>query len=627
MARHLLFLLLIAGMGALAAQQQMQRYQGFARPPEQAPDSLYQALHLAQGEGRLRQMEALAQEYDRLGTTDSVIHYGDLLRRSLVPMELSRDTQRHYRSRALAILGRGKLKKGVHDAALKDFLEGLQLISPTEWPQLYLTHKLGLGGAYAQRNEVGKAEAQFRDVVQGSQDPYFLARAHTALGDVARHDNRWEDAQRHYGDAQPHLDPERDPKTVLRHQLGLGHLAEHRGQTEAALKAYTTAMEQALKAGFYDLHINAILNIGRLYVDTEEFQAAEAVLSTAYLNALSWNRLQLQQRVLEELRRLYYTMGDYQNAHNLMTQYVGVTNQIQESQNRAAVAELEVQYQTLQKEKEIFQLKEEQLLKEGEIVRQKTIKNAILIGFLILLVPIFALLYLYYQKLQAQSLLNKKQEEVNDQKVRALLREQELELVRASAVAQNEERTRIAMELHDSIGGNLAGIKLQMANWDGSGERHTRLLGQVNDTYEQVRNISHNLMPKKFKENSFTHLLQHYLDNLDTAVEQNIHFVPYPKKAINALEEALKVDIFRVIQELLTNALKYAEAQQIDIYLNRHEDQLQLICEDNGKGFDPAVTGGIGLENIKRRLAEIKGQMHVDTAPGRGTAITIEIPL
>ena len=120
---------------------------------------------------------------------------------------------------------------------------------------------------------------------------------------------------------------------------------------------------------------------------------------------------------------LYRIQEDYKNAYALMTQYVSVTNRIAKEQCTKEISELEIQYQTLQKENEINSLREEQLLKESEIKRQKTIKYAFLFGFLILLIPIAALLYVYYQKLQAQSQLNTQQEELNKQKVSSLIRE------------------------------------------------------------------------------------------------------------------------------------------------------------------------------------------------------------
>ena len=135
------------------------------------------------------------------------------------------------------------------------------------------------------------------------------------------------------------------------------------------------------------------------------------------------------------------------------------------------VKELEIKYNTLERENQIYQLKEVQQAKENEISRQKTIKMAFLYGFLALLIPIIALLYLYYQKLQTQSALNEKQEQLNAQKITSLLSQQELDLVQTSFDAQQQERARIAKQLHDSIGGNLAGIKLQISQSEENGPK------------------------------------------------------------------------------------------------------------------------------------------------------------
>ena len=106
---------------------------------------------------------------------------------------------------------------------------------------------------------------------------------------------------------------------------------------------------------------------------------------------------------------------------------------------------------------------------------------------------------MYYQKIQTQSELAKKQEEYNTEKVKSLLQEQELNLIKASIDGQDEERKRIAQELHDSIGGNLAGIKLQLSSLAQNSPALKTINSQIDETYQLVRDISHTLIPKKFK--------------------------------------------------------------------------------------------------------------------------------
>ena len=278
----------------------------------------------------------------------------------------------------------------------------------------------------------------------------------------------------------------------------------------------------------------------------------------AYTNAIQWNRLELQKKIINSLRKTYEKKGDYQTAYNLMTQYLAVSNRIQREQNSELVQELEVKYQSLRKENHILALKEAQLEKENEIDRQTTIKKAFLYGFLVILIPILALLYVYYQKLQTQSQLNLRQKELSAQKMNSLIKENELEVAKSSLKAQQEERRRIAKQLHDSIGSNLAGIKLQLANLKESDTTQHSVLEQIDQTYELVRDISHDLIPKRFKQDAFTTLVQDYLKTIEEASPIQVSFSAYPEHAVNGLKEALKVEIYSILQELITNTLKHA---------------------------------------------------------------------
>ena len=289
-------------------------------------------------------------------------------------------------------------------------------------------------------------------------------------------------------------------------------------------------------------------------------------------------------------------------------------------------------FRILQKKKrnEITLLKKDQEIQESKLARQKSIKNIILFSFLILLIPIIGLLIIYYQKLQTQSELNKKQEEINEQKITSLIKEQELKLIKASVKGKDKERERIALELHDSIGGNLAAIKLQLNNTILHGDKEIVKIinNQLDDTYEQVRDLSHNLVPKKFSENNFCDVLEEYFNNLGGATNLNTSFFAYPRTEIDGLNEIVQIEIFKIIQELITNTIKHARASVIDLQLNLLENELNVLFEDNGIGFNTKnkVTG-LGFANITNRLKKVSGVFRIDSRINRGTVINIEVPI
>ncbi|WP_340203679.1 sensor histidine kinase [Ascidiimonas sp. W6] len=222
----------------------------------------------------------------------------------------------------------------------------------------------------------------------------------------------------------------------------------------------------------------------------------------------------------------------------------------------------------------------------------------------------------------------KTQKEINKGKLDRFLKDQEIELIRAAIDGQDKERKRIAQELHDNIGGNLAAIRLQLNNIVNPKNNQLNFIKkQLDETYEQVRNLSHDLIPKKFSKNKFSVVLEEYLQNIEEASNLNISFSIHPREKIDQLDEVVQMELFRIIQELVTNTLKHAKAKFAELHLNLVQDKLNLLFEDNGVGFNAEnLKDGIGLDNIKCRLKKLNGVMVIDSKHERGTVINIEIP-
>ncbi len=255
-------------------------------------------------------------------------------------------------------------------------------------------------------------------------------------------------------------------------------------------------------------------------------------------------------------------------------------------------------------------------------------KFVIIISFLTLLLLVTGLLFQTYKRLNAQRLLNSKQEEYNSQKMDSLLKEQELKLVKAWISGQEKERERISKELHDSIGKNLNSIKLQLNHLNNSNLKNiTNINLQLEETYRLVRNLSNNLLPKKFSPDKFCVVLESYLVNLSTASGVEISFFTASKKEVNDMNELIQLEIFKIIQELLINTIKHAKASQIEIHLNMDEDVLNLLFEDNGLDFNSdKYIDGIDSIDLDTRINKLNGFYAIDNQLRRGTSIVMEIP-
>ena len=379
---------------------------------------------------------------------------------------------------------------------------------------------------------------------------------------------------------------DKDLKFILLSDITIAKSFHKKKMYVKSIMIYENLLKKVKSLGFIDIEIDVLENLSNSLRKQEKYRDADS-----------------------------YTLEKYKLKDSLVT--------IQKDRKNK---ELEIKFQILQKEKEIELLKKDQQLKQNQLTSEKDNKQLMFIAFLVILIPIMILLFVYRQKLLAKNSLAKKQEEINGEKINSLIKEQELKLIRASLEIQNTERKRIAQDLHDSIGGNLAAIKLRLDKDQIEGEEFNLIREQIDDTYHLIRKISHNLMPDKFYYNKFTDLIGAYLNNIGKINNLTISFNAFPKEKINKIDEQINVEIFRIIQELLTNALKHAKATKITVQMDLLPDKIYIIFEDNGIGFKSEnVVEGIGLLNVKNRLKKINGKINVDSVLDRGTILNIEI--
>ncbi|MEL6485031.1 MAG: hypothetical protein AAFP96_09325, partial [Bacteroidota bacterium] len=360
------------------------------------PDSLYTALDEAKSDTqKITLLSDIASKYLASGNGDSVVHYAQLLKNVLdATKETVKPTDRIFQRR---IDGDGKYLNGLYDKALESYLGAIALDSTQKEDSNYHEAILGVGRIYLAKGELEKA---FSILEECTAYQTVSARAHYLLGIIHFEKKAYDQCRDSFTKAQGLLKKAPNPKLQHRIELNLGQLERALGNSDAAFGYYEKVINASLQDQYYDVYTEAVVQYGRLATELSYFDQAEMTLSMAYTNAIQWNRLELQKKIINSLRKTYEKKGDYQNAYNLMTQYLAVSNRIEREQNSELVQELEVKYQTLRKENQILALKEAQLEKENEIDRQTTIKKAFLYGFLVILVPILALLYVYYQKLQ-----------------------------------------------------------------------------------------------------------------------------------------------------------------------------------------------------------------------------------
>jgi signal transduction histidine kinase len=222
---------------------------------------------------------------------------------------------------------------------------------------------------------------------------------------------------------------------------------------------------------------------------------------------------------------------------------------------------------------------------------------------------------------------------LQEQKVATLLKEQELTTIDAMIQGQEKERQRVANELHDDLGGLMAAVKLQfnaLAGKDKKGNLEsfvkTELL--IDEAYGKIRAIAHaknsGLMAKKGLLQAVTQMAE------KISVVDGVHISVLDYGLETRLENSVELTLFRIIQELITNVIKHTEATEVNIHITNHGESLNILVEDNGKGFEVknmATNKGMGLRSIDKRIASLNGSLDIESAPGTGTVVIIDIPI
>ncbi len=315
-----------------------------------------------------------------------------------------------------------------------------------------------------------------------------------------------------------------------------------------------------------------------------------------------------------EASGLYEQTGNDKAALDYRKQFQLLNDSLLGEKNNSAILLAEAKFQG--------QKKEQQLLLQQSALRQKNILNYVFIGSTAALLLISLLTYRNYR--QKRKLAN--------QRIADLEREKQLSATQSLLRGQEEERNRLARDLHDGLGGLLSGVKLQLGAMKGNlilseemGRTFNNALNKLDESIHEMRRVAHNMMPEALLKLGLRQALQDYCDGLSES--QQFHIAGEFHGLERRMEASTEVVVYRIVQELLNNAVKHSGANQVLAQVMRQDNNLTITVEDNGKGFnmaDPLFHQGAGLRNIRSRVDYLKGHLDIQSAPGKGTSIHID---
>lgn len=372
--------------------------------------------------------------------------------------------------------------------------------------------------------------------------------------------------------------------------------------------------------------ISSYYQLGQSYVEIRDVPAALHVWHMAYaLERDSLQTVHFTPVLLRAMSTQYESIGQYTQALDYFKKYESVKERLLEDNIKTRTEELQLQFES--------KAKDQQIAGQLEMVQRLTAQRNTIIGLsLILLLAGGYVFYIQRRHLKDQAIISGQNEALHQNEIQQLKKKHEVASLQTLITAQEEERKRIAQDLHDSLGGLLATLKIktrkpQSSEVESTDSPATLDQLQLIDTVSaEVRRIAHNMMPPALIRMGLSAALEDLVHAFQQDRQLKISYqnIDYDQ----ALNQDKEITLYRIAQELCTNVVRHAEARHLLIQLSRHNGSATLVVEDDGKGFDTILqTEGMGMNSIRSRVAYIQGEMEIWTAPGEGTSITIQVPV
>ncbi len=422
-----------------------------------------------------------------------------------------------------------------------------------------------------------------------------------------------------------------DQYTLAESLVGISEVLNKRMQfgqmKESAVLAFKASSLIDHKEGM----AKSILLLARYYFELKKYKTAKTFAEKDVSMSIKNKLIETEQTGYSLLSDINLAMGNLPAFHFYRNQNDSVTKLIVSQQIIQNTQELEAEYESAKKEATISDLTKMQQIQQISL-RQGKIVSFVLTALLLILV---LTTFLFYRNYTNKKKLLMTESLMAQRRISELEKEKQLIAVRAVLQGQEQERERLAKDLHDGLGSILSGVKYnfaktrdQLSTMPETGLVFNKSMSMLDESICELRRIAHNLMPEAITKFGLIAALKDFCQSINQNGSLLVTFQCYNLKE-GAIPLEISSVIFRMVQELIQNILKHAAAQHAIIQLVGREKDLSLTVEDDGPGFSLEILKnkkGIGFTNIKNRVIYLNGTLDIASSPGKGTSINIELP-
>lgn len=408
--------------------------------------------------------------------------------------------------------------------------------------------------------------------------------------------------------------------------LNTGDVYLNLGEYKYLKSYFSRALELYTKLGAKESMGTALRGMALHYMFAKDFQRAKEYGSRSLVLLGDQHLLAERKKTMETLSHIHFALHDINGAEKYLQMATVIADSVLSDKVRKNTLELEKKYESEKKQNRILKLEAENKIQKFSI-RQKLTFNYILIGGAATLLIISLLSYRNYNQ----------KKKIQQQRINELETEKQLTATEAVLKGEEQERTRLAKDLHDGLGGMLSGIKYSFNHMKenlimtpDNQQAFERSMNMLDDSIKEMRRVAHNMMPESLLRYGLHKTLQDYVADLNKNGSTQIVYQGLNIETVK-LDNTAAVTVYRIVQELINNTLKHAGAKNMLVQLLAGENGLVINAEDDGKGFDTKIIEntkeGIGWKNIKSRIEFLKGKLDVQSTSGKGTQVNIEITL
>jgi signal transduction histidine kinase len=398
---------------------------------------------------------------------------------------------------------------------------------------------------------------------------------------------------------------------------GKGEVYARKKNGDSSLYFFKQLLESSLKNEFSPYTMLARSGLGNAYWQLGRQQEGLQQILQAITLADSMGALLEKKNYLLTIAEMQEVLGKTDLALTYRKAYESTADSLLSQNRQRDILLEEARYQSTQREQQLTV--QEALLKK---------RRWQLILLLSALVGVLLFGWLVYRNITQKRLLQK-------QEIEDLEKEKMLLASQALLRGQEAERSRLARDLHDGLGGMLSGIKLSLSAMKGNmilTENYAQLfastLDKLDETMGEMRRVAHSMMPEALIRLGLGEAIHDFCNGIQATGKLNISFQMVGNN--QRLPADTEIVIYRIVQELMNNIMKHAKATQVLVQISMLPPLCTVTVEDNGLGFDqskPSADTGAGLSNVRSRVDYLKGKIDIQTSVGMGTSVFIEIPV